>query len=1251
MKKKTNPNKNKATFDFFNEKLMGIVNKQQPVISNKIQEEQISTMPTPAYEIEIKNLMQKYHPLDVFKSILIAENFLDNNDHYIKFSLLFEIFFSISKDKFKGEKICSYQCFSNFTSDIFAKLPHNSSMEDFFPVKDWGEIKYQLDGKLYKVFYGSPLSDNFGYLKGFEIVYKKNKEAMQDLRQVFDIQDSLISNVKKLTISEKSNGKLEVPCESFWMEMLNWIKNFSVEKVNHNLVVKNGFERRVLDFYERYSNADVNPYCYYEYEGKFYPFSLRNHIAILVDHYSNKNIANKNTNTNLSNFLNNNLDNIIFTDFKVRNNTKILDYIFSAVFQSEENTYFVLCLTPDELENIKTIKNNLRKMINNSDWGIQKLYSPLGLQPRGLKGEVLTYDKIKFIIVINDLTTLPKFLTIQNEENFKFISIPDFVSIIDSINSKEDLDGFINFHTTYAPKTLFLGFNLDCFASYRESYGLLEDGAVNFSLIHVDTHSAHYFKFNSLKENYSELPKFLPTSEKNWIAKNYYDEIVCLLARDYSCVSWSTEINNAIMHFLFEFKVINSHDDIRNPNVLELFCQAAADAFSQRRDILSKLDISKNITFKVNVGRYIEKDISSVSKSFLVGENLLERASNNLIIELFLDLNYCFSRFTSDKSADFQNEICKVLLNTIDQYYKIPLLVDILHSLESTKDWPLRMTMGTLDTKFDIVEKKPKEISEYRYKLARQKIAFILKENNIEPNIYNDSDLAKIIVNNAADELREYIHNILKNRNTSSIIDIALDDYNSLVTDNYIKTLKQKQSLKHQVSYNRSERLAELDSDFMRNSQNHRYLIECSLMLSNETKQPISIDEYLDLLAHVHWLLNLYYTSDGLHFGIGVDGIEVDSTYIPEIHIPQSTQDLESKFYEEISSYKLGIGLNSEDELESIISKDDFKLIDDAFYKDLGFSYKNLFTVLYSLANWSNFANIEAQTFYKSDFEVLVKILFDAFTIEDISLEEVEKIVQFLIIDNDKINQLEGIEKRHYDVPVGDHNKRTNRINIKPLIRFQREIIWSPACAYRTLGIWTNHTNDGYLPADFNLPKVKDLISKSKNHLEKQLETKAFNVLTRRTPYIKHGIDLKKTFFKTEEYPDVGDYDVLAYFPQSNRWVMVECKYNQPAYCLKDMNRLRTKIFGKDELDSKSHISKVKGRYDLLLAESEKIRKSLKWPEPTDGVDLKITNLYISKNTYWWFRFPPYEVNLNFVQIDFLDQWLKDNFDASVKNV
>ena len=87
------------------------------------------------------------------------------------------------------------------------------------------------------------------------------------------------------------------------------------------------------------------------------------------------------------------------------------------------------------------------------------------------------------------------------------------------------------------------------------------------------------------------------------------------------------------------------------------------------------------------------------------------------------------------------------------------------------------------------------------------------------------------------------------------------------------------------------------------------------------------------------------------------------------------------------------------------------------------------------------------------------------------------------------------------------------------------------------------------------------------------------------------------------------------------------------------------KIFGKDELDTNSHISKVRGRYNFLLTDYDRIRKSLNWPQPLKNKKIEITNLYISKNTYWWFRYPPYDVDLNFVQIDFLDQWLKDNFD------
>src|SRR5690606_26126127 len=110
------------------------------------------------------------------------------------------------------------------------------------------------------------------------------------------------------------------------------------------------------------------------------------------------------------------------------------------------------------------------------------------------------------------------------------------------------------------------------------------------------------------------------------------------------------------------------------------------------------------------------------------------------------------------------------------------------------KKWPLRMTMGGIKARFDIIKIKSKEISEFRFKIARQKISYILKDKEIVPGKYTDVQLAKSIINDSADELRNYIHNIIKNRNTISILELALTDYSAIITDNYIDTLQQKQS-------------------------------------------------------------------------------------------------------------------------------------------------------------------------------------------------------------------------------------------------------------------------------------------------------------------------------------------------------------------------------------------------------------------------------------------------------------------------
>ena len=89
------------------------------------------------------------------------------------------------------------------------------------------------------------------------------------------------------------------------------------------------------------------------------------------------------------------------------------------------------------------------------------------------------------------------------------------------------------------------------------------------------------------------------------------------------------------------------------------------------------------------------------------------------------------------------------------------------------------------------------------------------------------------------------------------------------------------------------------------------------------------------------------------------------------------------------------------------------------------------------------------------------------------------------------------------------------------------------------------------------------------------------------------------------------------------------------------MKRLRDKIFGENS-ESKSQISKIKTRYDFLKNNLDKVRSALNWPVAFNE-NPTILNLYVSKNTYWWFRNPPYKVDVDFIQIDYLDQWLTDN--------
>lgn len=127
--------------------------------------------------------------------------------------------------------------------------------------------------------------------------------------------------------------------------------------------------------------------------------------------------------------------------------------------------------------------------------------------------------------------------------------------------------------------------------------------------------------------------------------------------------------------------------------------------------------------------------------------------------------------------------------------------------------------------------------------------------------------------------------------------------------------------------------------------------------------------------------------------------------------------------------------------------------------------------------------------------------------------------------------------------------------------------------------------------------------------------------------------------FRGEGFTDVGDFDVLAYWPATNTLVAVECKYNQPPFSIKDSRRLRDRIFGSNETDRAGQFSRIAGRRDFVNAHRTRLLELLKWAPPavTEARDVE---LYVSRDVHWWMVHPPYPVLTEFVRVDSLDDWL-----------
>jgi hypothetical protein len=403
----------------------------------------------------------------------------------------------------------------------------------------------------------------------------------------------------------------------------------------------------------------------------------------------------------------------------------------------------------------------------------------------------------------------------------------------------------------------------------------------------------------------------------------------------------------------------------------------------------------------------------------------------------------------------------------------------------------------------------------------------------------------------------------------------------------------------------------------------------------------ISVETIVQLVASIDWLQVLYSASDVLHNGLDVAGLELDQFFIPRVYYTNMDDSSQLAFASEAADLRLGVGLMATDEVPAIQQTDpEWNVLDQAFDQDVGLTLTKHLTGLIVLSRWASAIDLGHLRFsYSASQDRIRDVLVES--VKGMTATEAEKFIALVSLDPKGIRRLLGKSADESDVPLWEHNKRGDRYTIKPLLHEEHgHWIWGAASMERAARIWRQTLANGYMPADYDWPNVKNAVRDIKTHLEQQLETATVAILLRATPYAEGGINFRRRFPK-ESFEDVGDYDALAYWPAMNQWVSVECKYNQPAFCLKDARRLRDRIFG--TAADREQFGKIERRRAFLHAEMERMRKALGWPLPPTDLQPTVHELYVSRDIYWWMRNPPYPVPTCFLRIDSLDRWLRDN--------
>lgn len=1210
----------------------------------------------------VEAVLRKYVRFDAALALSVSDLWPPNVASPVKHLFAWAVLLGLQSDPGDARSIQTYEDFARFLTDLYVVWPEFPTLEDCSIEADWGQVRVPLGDSYVSMFYGSCVERLPDFVQAFRITHAGNQAALADMDFAVALHANLIAAVPGqvgVALPEPDHGHVEVPPTDFWascraalsstgVRLANWRANASA-----CLIASMGAYKAPLTwaaFGDAVLTGTALPFLGVAQDETWVPVSLRSAPGVIIDHWAEAGPSGITAQTHkaVGRYVADRLRHVVVGPMRLMvSRQEFPGLTVSCTIAGDSKVYLLCTCDHQSLEAAGVAASAVYAALSSGGFLSLRMDDGRGLAfGRGGRDSPGAND-VRIVIVLTQSGTSFNMFDAPKRPT-RVMPLGDLVSIFDGLEDMQELDRFWRFaDAQQGALSPFSRALVDLFGTFKDTHGVLVEGAINPTMIALDPHWGSGWRFRSLTEFWASASARFPDGSSGWHVKRTANGVVELRSRHHAAMAYSTQVGSCTVQATV---TVESGLKVEDAKMADMFAQMVIDtlhecagdfqseALFQRQQLVLACRIADQ-------GR-VNQDQSPVPLEAFEKIVLSATGSvgNQARVELRLHATAIQAGLNEALNAAFEARCLHETLSACTASLGITAPQNLATRLAAVAASPARYHLQVVERTVDVPDfADPVVPTPTEYKLARKALAVVMKESGLEPGRYELRD-AKVRIDAAREHFRLHLEKRLAPLDRDMLAMACVEQHDGLLVARRFRETRVHQSRVHQVDYDRLEALSEARKEFESTARNYRYLLEKSVNSTTTGQERISPQLLQELIGLVDWYMVLAGASDVLHNQVDVGGVDINDQFVPEVFYSELWQEREEEYAHELARIRLGEGIKDADVVEGAVAQ---LLVSEELQRaartDVGFELQKLLqalTVLTQPVRHGLADNLEL--FYLGEPDRLAHAIVQGF--EGITLAEAAAIVSFLTLSGPDIRRLPDKAIDESDVPFWEHSKRLHRYAIRPLVPVGKQVVWGAEHASRSQLIWLSAVRDGILPADFRWPNVQAVIKSIKKSIEDALEDRAVEILKRHIPYVEGGVDFFRRFRK-EGFADVGDYDVLAYWPATNTVLYAECKYNQTAHSMKDSRRLRDRIFGVSDVDRDGQYSRIRDRREFLAKNRDKMFELLKWPKPAQ-VPPRDVEVYVSRELHYWMVHPPYEVPTKFIRVDALDAWVNSGMRA-----